>query len=77
MNTADIKVKVVSQKSSKGLLKGIKKTKTDVEILFCFRSQKTKDKSHEIYNLSSKKDFVIIKPETSQETLEKDPRGYQ
>ena len=70
MNTADIKVKVVSQKSSKNLLKGLKKTKTDVEILFCFKSQKTKDKS-EAFKLSSKKDFVIIKPQTSQETLEK------
>lgn len=71
MNTADIKVKLISQKSSKSLLKGIKKTKTDVEILFCFRNQKTKDKSYETFNLPSKKDFVIIKPKASQDTLER------
>ena len=73
MNTADIKVKVISQKPSKNLLKGIKKTKTDVEMLFCFRGQKTshKDKSYETFNLPSKKDFVIIKPKAPQDTLDR------
>ena len=73
MNTTDIKVKVISQKSSKNLLKGIRKTKTDVEVLFCFRHQKAsyKDKSYEIFNLPSKKDFVIVKPKAPKEILER------
>ncbi len=71
MNTADIKVKIVSEKSFKSFLKGMKKTKTDVEILFCYRGKKIKGKSYETFNLLPKKDFVIIKPNAPEETLER------
>ena len=78
MDKASIKVKIINESKDPSLKEiRAKKSKADVEILFCFRHKKTsaKNTSYKIFTLPSKQDFTIIKPQVSQDILEKVQRA--
>lgn len=74
MSKTDIKVKIIDETKSSFLEEiKTKKSKIDVEILFCFRHKKTSAKNapYKSFTLSSQQDFAIIKPQASQDILER------